>query len=78
MTHTEDKNFGYSEREGDEYLPHLSLGEWEAHHEIIKNSPETLKAEKQIEVVAKLLQQYLDGLIIAVDVIDNIKEKLIE
>ena len=64
--------FGYSEEE----IPNLNLSEWDAVQEVIKTSPETIKAVEQIEQIYKSLKDYEDGLILAVDTIDNIKEIL--
>ena len=74
MRHLDDRpeTFGYSEEE----IPNLNLSEWEAVQEVIKTSPETIKAVEQIEQIYKSLKDYEDGLILAVDTIDNIKEIL--
>ena len=70
MTHISDNNFGYSEEE----IPYLSLGEVEAVQEIIKNSPETLKAIEQIDQVIKIIDDYKNGLLLATETTDNIKD----
>ena len=74
MRHLDDRpeTFGYSEEE----IPNLNLSEWDAVQEVIKTSPETIKAVEQIEQIYKSLKDYEDGLILAVDTIDNIKEIL--
>ena len=74
MRHLDDRpeTFGYSEEE----IPNLNLSEWDAVQEVIKTSPETIKAVEQIEQIYKSLKDYENGLILAVDTIDNIKEIL--
>lgn len=74
MRHLDDRpeTFGYSEEE----IPNLNLSEWDAVQEVIKTSPETIKAVEQIEQIYKSLKDYEDGLILAVDTTDNIKEIL--
>ena len=64
--------FGYSEEE----IPNLNLSEWDAVQEVIKTSPETIKAVEQIEQIYKSLKDYEEGLLLAVDTTDNIKEIL--
>ena len=74
MRHLDDRpeTFGYSEEE----IPNLNLSEWDAVQEVIKTSPETIKAVEQIEQIYKSLKDYEDGLLLAVDTTDNIKEIL--
>ena len=74
MRHLDDRpeTFGYSEEE----IPNLNLSEWDGGQEVIKTSPETIKAVEQIEQIYKSLKDYEDGLLLAVDTTDNIKEIL--
>ena len=62
--------FGYSEEE----IPNLNLSEWEAVQEVIKHSPETIKAIEQIDQVIKIIDDYKNGLLLATETTDNIKE----
>ena len=62
--------FGYSEEE----IPNLNLSEWEAVQEVIKHSPETMKAIEQIDQVIKIIDDYKNGLLLATETTDNIKE----
>lgn len=68
----EQDDFGYSEDE----IPHLSQVEHEAVQEVIKNSPHTIKAEGQIRNIGKALQEYVDGLLLAVETVEQMKRIL--
>ena len=72
MRHLDDRpeTFGYSEEE----IPNLNLSEWEAVQEVIKHSPETIKAIEQIDQVIKIIDDYKNGLLLATETTDNIKE----
>ena len=41
---------------------------------MIKHSPETLKAIEQIDQVIKIIDDYKNGLLLATETTDNIKE----
>ena len=69
MEYSKD-TFGYSEEE----IPNLNISEWDAVQEVIKHSPETMKAIEQIDQVIKIIDDYKNGLLLATGTTDNIKE----
>ena len=50
--------------------------EWEAMQEVIKTHPDTIKAVRHLKAIAKVMDDYIGGLILATEATDNIQEIL--
>ena len=53
-----------------------SLAEWDAMQEVIRTHPESVEAVDQIERIAKLVEQWAEGLLLATETTSEMKRIL--
>jgi len=50
--------------------------EWEAMQEVIRTHPDTIKAVQHLKAIAKVMDDYIGGLVLATEATDSMKKIL--